>query len=140
MSTWRQKAIEIAPELKNEFQSPDLSPYTVFSELLVLVEQAYENDDVDRLNKIYGFAAWCLKQKDQKLWNAAGVSFYEHLGDTDKTYPAFTNWVTKEIYAEIRNLLEWRLDDEKMKTLDRFYGWKKPKSGEHDSQKKNHYR
>ena len=32
MSTWRQKAIEVEPELKNDFQDPDLSPYTVFSE------------------------------------------------------------------------------------------------------------
>ena len=53
MSVWRQKAIEIAPELKKDFQDPDLSPYTVFSELLYLLEQAHINKDISRIQKIY---------------------------------------------------------------------------------------
>lgn len=123
MSAWRQKAIDIAPELRNEFQDPDLTPYTVFIELLFLVEQAHQNKDTDRLRKIYDYAEWCFRQKEQKLWNAVGVTFYEHLGDTDKTFPGFTNWVKKEIYFEIRELLNQRLDTEKMRKLDSIYSW-----------------
>ena len=133
MSTWRQKAIECAPELKKEFEQPDLNLYTVFMELLPLLRQAHNDKDYERLKRIYDFAEWCFKQKDEKLWNPAGVSFYEHLADTDETYLQFTNWIKKEIYFDIRDLLNQRVDDDKMKRLDDYYGWKDPK-------KKSHYR
>lgn len=123
MSAWRQRAIEIAPELKKDFQESGLSPYKVFSELLSLLEQAHINNDTSRIQKIYDYAEWCFQQKDQKLWNAAGVSFYEHLGDKDIIFLQFTNWIKKNIYMEIRNLIYQRLDSDKVKSLDKYYGW-----------------
>jgi len=95
MSVWRQKAIEIAPELKKDFQDPDLSPYTVFSELLTLLVQAHANNDTTTIKNIYDYAAWCSQQKDQKLWNAAGVCFYEHLCDNELVFAQFTKWIKK---------------------------------------------
>jgi glutaredoxin len=127
MSTWRQKAIECAPELRTEFQETDLTPYTVFNELLVILEQAHLEKDNERLTKIYSFAAWCHKQKDKKLWNAVGVSFYEHLTDKEETYQQFTNWITKDIYFDIRDLLYQRASQEQIKQLDEFYRFKKVK-------------
>lgn len=125
MSTWRQKAIAIAPEIKKELEDPGCTIYTTFFELLTLLQAAHRSNDQQRLQQIYGFAAWCHQQKAEDLWNAAGVAFYEHLGDKDSTYPAFTQWVSKEIYFDIRGLLDLRLDDEKMKFLDQHYDWKK---------------
>lgn len=121
MSTWRRRAIECAPELKKEFEQGDLTPYTVFSELLPITIQAHKDNDHNRLNKIYDFAEWCFRQKNEKLWNAAGVCFYEHLGDADESFQQFHNWVKKEIYIDIRDLLNRRLDDNKMKLLDDYY-------------------
>ena len=128
MSKWRQKALEIAPELKKDFQEPDLSPYMVFSEFLALLEQAHSDKDEARIKNIYDYAEWCSKQKDQKLWNSAGVSFYEHLADNDLVFSQFTKWVKKSVYFDHRNLLSHRFDDEKMNQLDRFYGGVKPKN------------
>lgn len=125
MSTWRQKAIAIAPELKNDFQAPDLSPYTVFMELLNILKQAYINNETERIQRIYEYAEWCHRQKDQKLWNAAGVSFYEHLADNDLMFSQFTKWIRKDIYLAIRDLLNQRIDEKKMTYLDHFYGWKR---------------
>jgi len=122
MSAWRQKAIEVAPELKKEFQDPDLSPYTVFSELLSLLEQAHFINDITKLRNIYDYAEWCSQQKDQKLWNSAGVSFYEHLSDNDLVFSQFTKWIKKGTYLRHRDLLAHRFDDDKMKQLDKFYG------------------
>lgn len=125
MSMWRQKAIEIAPELEKDFQDPDLSPYTVFSELLPLLVQAHIDNDTTKIKNIYDYAEWCSQQKDQKLWNSAGVSFYEHLGDNEIVFSQFTRWVKKSIYFEHRDLLNNRFNDDKMKQLDGFYGWTK---------------
>lgn len=125
MSVWRQKAIDIAPELKDDFQDPDLTPYTVFSELLPILEQAYIDQDTVRIQKIHDYAAWCLRQKDKNLWNPAGVSFYEHLADNELLFSQFTKWIKKDIYVDIRDLLCQRLDEKKMKSLDKHYDWKK---------------
>ena len=75
--------------------------------------------------KIYDYAEWCFRQNDQKLWNSSGVSFYEHLSDKEIVFSQFTNWVKKEIYFEIRDLLRYRFEDDKMKKLDVYYGWSK---------------
>lgn len=127
MSTWRQKAIECAPELGIDFQAKDLTPHTVFMELLPITRQAHIDKDDERLAKIYSFAEWCFKQEDKKLWNAVGVSFYEHLVDTDETCMQFTNWIKREIYLDIRDLICRRANDEQMKRLDDYYGFRPKK-------------
>ena len=122
MIVWLQKAIEIAPELRSEFQDPDLSLYLVFGQFLSLLRQAHSDNDINKVQKIYDFAEWCFRQKVKKLWNAAGVSFYEHLGDSDILFSEFPKWVKKSIYLDIRDLLSLRLDDKKMQQLDKHYG------------------
>ena len=81
MSVWRRKAIDLFPDLRNELQSGELSTYLLFGELLSKLCEAHQTDDETTLKAIYGFAEWCSKQKAEHLWNAAGVSFYEHVFD-----------------------------------------------------------
>lgn len=121
MSTWRRKAIECLPDYKKEFEDPNTSTYTVLSEILCATIKAHRETDEIKLKQFYGFAEWCFKQKDQNLWNAAGVSFYEHLGDNKETFLAMPKWISKEIYFQIRGLLELRISSEKIKVLDQIY-------------------
>ena len=115
MSTWRKKAIDCVPELKTEFQANDLTPYGVFMELLPITKQAHLEKNTKKLNKIYQYAEWCFRQNDEKLWNSVGVCFYEHLVDTDETFLEFKNWIKKEIYFEIRDLLSKRANETQIK-------------------------
>jgi hypothetical protein len=124
MSTWRKKAIEIAPELRKKFEDPDLELFSVFSELLTILENSFKNKDIEKVEQIFNYAEWCFRQKEEKLWNAVGVSFYEHLGDQTETFSNFTNWVKLDIYLEIRALLQVSIKKEKLETLDKFYNWK----------------
>lgn len=121
MSTWRKKAIEIAPELKHEFHDTDLSLHLVFSKLLVLLREAHISDNKARIKNIYDYAEWCFTQKDHKLWNAAGVSFYEHLADDEITLSQLPKWLKKDIYKEVRELLKLRLSEKQLKLLDKEY-------------------
>jgi hypothetical protein len=125
MSVWRRKAIECLPQLKKEFEHPDNSIYNVFSEMLSALVIAYKEQDNEKINRIYGFAEWCLNQKEKDLWNAAGVAFYEHLGDHQETLKEFPKWVKPNIYAQIRGLLELRLEKAEMKKIDKLYGLNK---------------
>jgi hypothetical protein len=96
----------------------------VFSELLTILEESFKRNDVEKIEKIFIYAEWCFRQKEQKLWNAAGVSFYEHLGDNDVTLSNFTTWLKKDIYVDIRVLLQLRVEKDKLDSLDKFYNWK----------------
>ncbi len=64
----------------------------IFSEFLFLLLQAHIDNHPAKIKNIYDYAEWCSQQKDQKLWNSAGVSFYEHLSETELV---FTKWVKK---------------------------------------------
>ena len=118
MSTWRQKAIKCLPEQRKDFQDPQTSIYEVFSELLPAAIEFHKQQNIPRLREIYDFAEWCFRQKSKELWNAAGVSFYEHLGDHEETSREIRQWVKPDIYAEIRELLKWRLSEQEFKKID----------------------
>lgn len=121
MSTWRKKAIACLPELRQEFERSDLSPDDVFMAMLPALKRAHIDNYQERLKSIYQYAQWCLIQRDKRLWNAAAVAFYEHLADSDETFLHFTTWIPRNIYLEIRDLLFWRVGDDKVLVLDRYY-------------------
>ncbi|MFB0495086.1 hypothetical protein ABID99_001323 [Mucilaginibacter sp. OAE612] len=127
MSAWRKRAIECLPALKREFEDPETSIYGVFMELLHATVAAHRDNDTMQLKKNYDFAEWCFRQKSDNLWNAAGVSFYEHLGDKTETLEAIHLWVRRDIYTEIRLLLEQRLDEATLKAIDGLYDLQKGK-------------
>ena len=118
MSTWKRKAIEYFPDLKKEFEDADATIYSVFMELLPLAITAHTENNRQLLEKIYNYAEWCFTQKEQDLWNAAGVVFYEHLGDYKESLEALPKWVKPDIYKKIRGLLELRLDEKQLRKLD----------------------
>lgn len=122
MSAWRKKAIECLPDQKREFEDPETSVYGVFSVMLSAVQEAHTENNVVKLKNIYDYAEWCFGQKEKDLWNAAGVSFYEHLGDREETLKGFPQWVKPGIYVEIRGLLELWLKPPEMQELDKIYG------------------
>ena len=122
MSVWRRKAIECLPELRKDFEDPNESIYLVFSTLHSAAVDFHKANNTARLQKIYDFAEWCFRQKGKDLWNAASVSFYEHLGDRPETLLEMRRWVKLDIYAEIRGLLELRISSAALKQLDKDYG------------------
>jgi hypothetical protein len=109
MSVWRRKAMECLPACKQEFEAKDCTIYTVFRELLAATVEAHKAGDRERLKQYYEFAAWCMERKEKDLWNAAGVSFYEHLGDQEETLAEMPKWVRRSIYEQVRELLVFRL-------------------------------
>jgi hypothetical protein len=125
MSAWRRKALEAFPELAVAFhidlQSSQTTVYSLFGDLVSRCKHGPETPTDDELSRIYGFAAWAFRQKDFHLSNAAAVSFYEHLGDSDRTRDQMRRWVPPDIYREVRELLEMQLDAEDFAKVDRIY-------------------
>ena len=110
MAVWRRKAIALFPELRREFARPDCTVYEVFSELLPRVLQAHRDGDEVTPAPIYGFAEWCFEQRRAKdLWNAAGVSFYEHLFDGGRdVWERVVPWLSQQVVGDVWGLGEAR--------------------------------
>lgn len=121
MSVWRRKAIECMPENRTELQNPQTSIYGAFMDLLAATKIAHEQKDIAKLRSCYAFAEWCFSQREQDLWNAAGVTFYEHLGDNEATRKEMPKWVKRSIYMQIRDLLVFRLGEDTVKQIDKLY-------------------
>lgn len=121
MSVWRRKAIACMPEYRQELQRKDSSIYEAFSTLLGETIRAHQSNDTAKLKDYYTFAEWCLNQRTKDLWNAAGVSFYEHLADQEETSKAMPLWVKRSIYTRIRGLLVFRIGEDRVQQLDTLY-------------------
>ena len=116
-----RKAIACLPGLRREIEANDFSIYDFFRELLPATIEAHRANDAASLKDYYAFSEWCFRQRAKDLWNAAAVSFYEHLGDQPETVRVMPQWVPGAIYAEIHGLLAQRLDQATMQTLDNAY-------------------
>ena len=121
MSTWRRKAIELFPDLRDAFQAADTTIYDVFLDLLPRCREAHENEDNEELQKIYGYVAWCAHQNNKDLWNAAGVGFYEHIIDCRQAVDQFHRWVEPDIFEDISELLEWAMGQTRFQKLKDGY-------------------
>jgi hypothetical protein len=121
VSAWRRKAIELFPDLRQEIESPELTIYQLFFELLPRCREAHDRNDMAELQRIYGFADWCATQRSKDLWNAAGVAFYEHLADSNQTFESIPKWVRRPIFEDIAGLLEAKVGTERVADLRRRY-------------------
>lgn len=113
--------MESFPDLRTDLQAPDATVYSVFFELLPRCREAHDRGDTEELERIYRFADWCASQAEKELWNAAGVAFYEHLADSDRTFEAIPRWVRKPIFEDIAGLLEARVGATRVAQLRRQY-------------------
>ena len=109
MAAWRRIAIERFPDLRTALQDRDYSIYFLFADLRRMAQDAHERRDSVTLRHIYNFAAWCSAQRNKDLWNAAGVSFYEHLFDRRDQWRAVAPWLSDRMIKDCWGLWELRL-------------------------------
>jgi hypothetical protein len=121
MSAWRRRALETFPELRAEFEPPETTLYGVFSRLVQWCRDAHESGDAAALSRIYGFAEWCARQSAKELWNPAGVAFYEHLADSQVTLATIPQWVARDVFEDIADLLAGRIGPDKVAILRSQY-------------------
>ena len=87
MSIWRRTALEAFPELAKELTSDEIdSTYAAWREVLLpLAAEAHGRGDDELLKRIFEYAAWSARRPAKHVWNAVGVSFYEHLFDISRS-------------------------------------------------------
>ena len=117
MEPWLELATRLFPdqlnfELKFHLEAWETVWQLIF-DLKHEVMAAHTANDIELLEKIYGYAEWCyeLREAEPDYWQAAFCGFYEHLGDKATTYGAIPYWVKPAIFKEMLGELEDRLDN-----------------------------
>ena len=121
MSVWRRKAIELFPDLRVDIEDPDCTTYSLLMDLRFLLVKAHQANDENMLQSIYGYAAWCMNQRPKDLWNAAGVVFYEHLVDDNRTLEQIPTRLSNDIFSNVVGLFAWRMADDSFAQLVENY-------------------
>jgi hypothetical protein len=122
MEIWRTKLIESFPELRAEWEDSDETIYMAFMELNAKCQDAHDRNDQAMLSKIYDFATWCSHQSEKDIWNAAGVSFYEHIIDHPIALKEIPRWIPPDVFQKILPLLQWRMGEKAFSELTARYG------------------
>ncbi len=120
MAVWRRKALAAFPDLRQELNRRDYSIYGLFGDLRTTLWEAHEEQDIETLRQIYGFAEWCMTRRAKILWNPAGVSFYEHIFDRRRFWAAVIPWLSPEVVYQVQGLWEWRLPPDELGEIRRL--------------------
>ena len=122
MSVWRRKALDSFPELVKELTADDVdSTYAMWREVfLPLTKDAFQRGDEDLLARIFDYAAWSARRPAKEVWNAVGVSFYEHLFNVART-PDWLDCVAKltprDVINDVSALWEGQLSEGELRRL-----------------------
>ena len=130
MERWREKAIEMFPELDSRFEADD-SPYDLWFELLEAFEKAYEKTPPDEslIRRIYQYSDWCCDQPRGKtpeddLFTCVAVSFYEHIPLNPRARQDMPRWFRSEDLqggsAGEPNIFAYHLTADQFEELKRF--------------------
>ena len=106
MSAWRRKAIALFPEHRPALGGPTYRLADLFQDLLSDIKRAHAAEEVDpaarsTLQRVHGFAEWCLRQGGE-LWNDAAIGFYEDLlNGSGVPWDLIVPWLSPYTAAEI---------------------------------------
>src|SRR5918994_4421240 len=129
MSTWRRKALELFPDLRNSLKSADTTAMLFLFELGSEADRAHRAEYNARLETIYSFAEWCARQPAKELWNAAGVGFYEHVFDEPGIREKVAPWLPNDIRAVHEGLWQLPLEPDDFATVKKILEKTPPRNG-----------
>jgi hypothetical protein len=111
MSTWKRKAIEFLPELKNVIETHP-NPMSLWIELhQQLISHYLLEPRDDFISRFYQYARWCFfEAKNPDLANAVACAFYEHISTDKNLRDDLHRWLSRPDFSALseafRHLLQ----------------------------------
>ena len=107
MSLWRREAIERFPELHREIADAEGIYFAWMALWHSLFMPAYERHppDTRTAGRVYGYAAWCLKQRSLCVRRAVADEFYERLPSDPLTHREMPHWISQQEFDTLASLL-----------------------------------
>ena len=135
MESWRTKAIEFFPELRDLVQK-QATPLTLWTELYLVLVRFYDEGpiDDDQIRKVYAYARWCLVQPNTEsvetdASSAAAVGFVESIPLNRRICEDLHRWVSAETFDGCENLFRYHLDDKQFQDFSADFHRRKRESG-----------
>lgn len=109
MSAWRRKAIEAAPDIRDEIERA-WSPMAAWIELRLFFETCVKTDDMEKSRRIIDYARYCLSAPDQEVNTAVIVGFIEHLAEEERVRARLPELITAQEARDWREILTYHSD------------------------------
>lgn len=129
---WRQKALQMFPELRDRIQAAE-NPYALWNDLITPFEDAYICQPPDRslIDRVYGYARWCEDQPRGEtaandLLTCVAVCFYEHIPTHPLARKDMPNWFTWEQFTRGREAFKYHLGGEQFAELETVFAERYP--------------
>ncbi len=105
--------MELFPDRRTLYQQEN-SIWNVLFDLLPMAVEAHRENNIEALKAIYRFTEWCHEQKKThpEFWEAASAAFYEHLVDDVVTLEAIPDWVSPEVFQDMREQFARQMADQ----------------------------
>ncbi len=137
MADWLSKALDMFPELSNDFELADISPMGFWIELRLALEEAYSHPPINEnlIGRIYDYASWCLAQPETDsaetdLGTAVAVCLIEHLPQTAAVADDLHRWMSLESFYGFESVFRYHLSDQEYRAFrEDFLRKKKAYSG-----------
>lgn len=110
MSTWRRKAIEAAPVLRDRIEK-SWSPMAAWIELRSLFEIAIMSGDIQQAHRIMDYARYCLTAPSADVNTAVALGFIEHLADDKVTRERLPELISAHEAREWRGIMSYHADE-----------------------------
>jgi hypothetical protein len=129
MTSWREKAFELLPELGEKITDPDMeTPFRLWFELWDAFRQAYDASPRDEslISRIYAFAGWCMTaQHDDsiadELATATCVSFFEHIPQHLAARDDMPRWIPYQDFIGREQVFRYGITEEEFVALKQHF-------------------
>jgi len=120
MSAWRRGGIERLPEFRSLIEQAT-SPMSLWIDLRLAFEDAYDEGNQDRVRKILEFARMCWSSSSSDVVTAVMCGFFEHLPERAEIRKALPALITSAEYAQLKEVFRYHAGDAAMAELDRAF-------------------
>lgn len=124
MSAWRRQALEVLPELRSCIDSAP-SPMSLWIELHLAFDSAFDGGDSALVRRILDFAAWCFSERSGPLPNATSTAvacaFYEHLVTRKDYLPHLGAWLDPVQFHRLLPVFSYHLTPAEVAELEAAY-------------------
>jgi hypothetical protein len=125
MSAWRREASIRLPEFQRIIASRDVdNPMMLWIELGTSFSQLCQQDPppFEVLKKFWGYARWCMKQKNDDVVTAAALAFCEHLLGSKAQCRVLSHIMSRQEYAGLKGLLLYHNSQEQYEQVLQSFG------------------
>jgi hypothetical protein len=94
---------------------------SLWIELNIKFQDAFDADQQSLIRQILAYAKWCWKAKDGETVNAVACGFYEHLSAHRGMRAEIPQWFTRHEFTELREVFAYHAGQAAVEEIEAEY-------------------